>query len=244
MTGSVIDLAWLTERPIAHRGFHDLNRLRWENTLSAFEAAARKGYAIECDVHLSKDGVPVVFHDSELKRLTGLEGFVYEKTAAELAEYRVGVTEDRVPSLGQLLDLVGGHVPLVIELKGVAGKDDGLVGAVADALARYKGEAAIMSFDHWLVRQFETHARGLPAGLTAEGTSEAEIEAHFSMLAHHISFASYRVLDLPNRFVSFVRERLALPVITWTVRDEKTVERTFAHADQMTFEGFEPPLTR
>lgn len=235
------DLAWLTERPIAHRGLHDLNQMRWENTLSAFDAAARKGYAIECDVHLAADGVPVVFHDPYLKRLLGLDGSVYDKTAAELGACRIGGTEDSVPSLAGLLELVDGRVPLVIELKGIAGKDAGLVGKVAETLARYKGEAAIMSFNHWLVREFASQAPGIPAGLTAEGQSDAELELHFSMLAHPISFVSYEVKDLPNRFVRFVREKLDMPVITWTVSDQAGVERTFAHADQMTFEGFEPP---
>ena len=68
------DIAWINERPIAHRGYHDLNKTRWENTLSAFAAAVERGFAIECDVHLSADGVPVVFHDDDLKRLTGTEG--------------------------------------------------------------------------------------------------------------------------------------------------------------------------
>lgn len=235
------DLAWLTERPIAHRGLHDLNRTRWENTLPAFDAAARKGYAIECDVHLARDGVPVVFHDEDLKRLAGVEGFVHEKTAPELGACRIGGTEDCVPSLDGLLDLVDGRVPLVIELKGVRGRDQGLVAAVGEALARYKGKAAIMSFDHWLIREFAAKAPGIPAGLTAFGTKDAEMELHFSMLAHGISFVSYGVSDLPNRFVRFVREKLGMPVITWTVRDQAGVERTFAHADQMTFEGFEPP---
>ena len=70
------DLSWLTARPIAHRGYHDMNRQRWENTLSAFDAAIERGFAIECDVHLSKDEVPVVFHDLDLKRLTGEDGHV------------------------------------------------------------------------------------------------------------------------------------------------------------------------
>lgn len=62
------DLSWLTARPVAHRGFHDMNKTRWENTLSAFAAAAERGYAIECDVHLSSDRVPVIIHDGDLKR--------------------------------------------------------------------------------------------------------------------------------------------------------------------------------
>ena len=233
------DISWLTRRPIAHRGFHDLNRVRWENTLSAFDAAVERDYAIECDVHLSADGVPVVFHDNVLNRLAGRDGFVHDLTAAELAQLRIGGTQDHVPTLAEMLARIGGRVPLVIELKGVEGKDGGLVAAVAKALQGYRGKAAIMSFDHWLVRRFADDAPGIPAGLTAEKRTIPALEAHFSMLAHPISFVSFGVSDLPNPFVSFVREKLAMPVITWTVRDEEARAATFAHADQMTFEGFE-----
>ncbi|MEO5322748.1 glycerophosphodiester phosphodiesterase [Mesorhizobium sp. CC13] len=234
------DLAWLTARPIAHRGLHDLNKQCWENTLSAFERAAQRGYAIECDVHLTADGDVVVFHDNALDRLTGTEGYVWQRTAAELGALRIGGTADHVPTLHELLRLVDGRVPLVIELKGIPGKDDGLVAKVGAALRDYHGKAAIMSFDHWLIRDFARHAPGIPGGLTAWGEKDHELEAHFSMLAHGISFVSYAVDHLPNRFVGFVRGRLGMPVITWTVRDRNAVERTFAHADQMTFEGFLP----
>src|SRR5690606_9250536 len=128
-------------------------------------------------------------------------------------------------------------VPLVIELKGTPGRDGDLVERVCEMLRSYSGKAAIMSFDHWLIRQFPAHAGDIPTGLTAYGTKDQDIEAHFSMLAHGISFTSYHVKDLPNRFVSFVRNKLEMPVITWTVRDEETVKLTFDHADQMTFEG-------
>jgi len=233
------DLSWLTARPIAHRGYHDGNKQRWENTLSAFQAAMDRNYAIECDVHLSADGIPVVFHDHDLKRLTGQEGMIFQKTAAEMAALRIGGTQDHAPSLGELLQFVGGKVPLVIELKGVEGKDGGLVAAVAQRLEAYDGHAAIMSFDHWLIRQFADQAPGLPAGLTAYGREMADMEGHFSMLAHNIDFVSYGVDDLPNPFISLVREKLGLPVITWTVRNEHAKAQTAAHADQMTFEGFE-----
>jgi glycerophosphoryl diester phosphodiesterase len=235
-------ISWLTRHPIAHRGFHDLNRSRWENTLSAFGAAVERGYAIECDVHLTLDGEVVVFHDNDLMRLTGTEGFVWQRTAAEFGALRVGGTADHVPTLAELLALVRGRVPLIIELKGIPGKDDGLVAKVAEALKSYSGKVAIMSFDHWLIRRFPIEAPGIPAGLTAWGDRQHEIEAHFSMLAHGISFVSYSVVHLPNPFTSFVRDRLKMPVITWTVRDQPMVDKTFAEADQMTFEGFEPLL--
>ena len=234
------DLSWLTARPIAHRGLHDLNRACWENTLSAFARAADKGYAIECDVHLTSDGVPVVFHDHELQRLAGQDGYIWQRTAAEMAALRIGGTADHAPTLDEVLKLVNGRVPLVIELKGTPGRDEGLVAAVARRLENYRGKAAIMSFDHWLIRQFSGQAPGIPGGLTACGTRNQDIEAHFAMLAHGIAFVSYAAGDLPNRFISFVREKLAVPVITWTVRVQPAVDLTFRYADQMTFEGFEP----
>ena len=237
------DLAWLTARPIAHRGYHDLNRARWENTLSAFEAAAQKNFAIECDVHLSADGVPVVFHDAELKRLTGNDGFVYDRTVADLARMLVGGTEDRVPTLAEMLALVAGRVPLVIELKGVEGKDDGLVAKVAALLEGYQGKAAIMSFDHWLIRRFRADAPGIPGGLTAWKVEPSDLEAHFSMLAHDVDFCSFQYAHLPNPFITLFREKLGKPVITWTVRDRLGVDMTRQHADQMTFEGFDPDET-
>ena len=234
------DISWLTARPIAHRGYHDMNKTRWENTLSAFDAAARRNFAIECDVMLSADGVPVVFHDHELQRLAAQGGLVWQKSAAEMAALSIGGTADHAPTLREMLNLVAGRVPLVIELKGIPGHDEGLVEAVARELRAYDGKAAIMSFDHWLIRQFPVHAAGIPAGLTAWGDKPHEIEAHFSMLANGLSFTSYHYGHLPNRFVTFLRQTLRLPVITWTVRDGDAVRTTFANADQMTFEGFDP----
>ena len=235
------DLAWLTARPIAHRGLHDGNTLVWENTLSAFALAAQNSYAIECDVQLSSDNVVMVFHDNNLLRLTGVDAMLHERTARQLSALRIGGSEDRVPHLRDLLDLAGGRVPLVIELKGNPGHDGGLVEAVAKDLAGYKGDAAIMSFDHHLLRQCRSSAPGVPLGLTAEGMREQDIEAHFSMLAHSPDFVSYSIHHLPNRFVDFARQTLKLPVITWTVNTQGLLAKTYREADQATFEGMLPP---
>jgi glycerophosphoryl diester phosphodiesterase len=184
--------------------------------------------------------VPVIFHDHGLQRLTDTQGDIWQRTAAEIAALRIGGTGDHPPTLREMLDLVAGRVPLVVELKGIPGHDEGLVERVCEMLRAYDGTAAIMSFDHWLIRQFPTHARNIPTGLTACGSLTHELEQHFSMLGHGISFVSYGVFDLPNRFITFVREKLDMPVISWTVREQADVTKTFAHVDQMTFEGFEP----
>ncbi len=234
------DFSWLTRRPIAHRGLHDGNKQVWENTLAAFAAAKAQNYAIECDVHLTKDHEVVVFHDGDLKRLAGRDGYVHGQTSAEMAKMHIGGTAERVPSLKQMLDLVAGAVPLVIELKGDEGHDSGLVAALADGLKGYGGPVAVMSFDHHLIRDFKKHIPHLPSGLTAEGLRDADMEAHFSMLAHDIDFVSYNVHHLDNRFVSFVRQKLSMPVITWTVRNSKDLATTMAMADQATFELMNP----
>jgi glycerophosphoryl diester phosphodiesterase len=234
------DLSWLTARPVAHRGYHDTNKTVWENTLSAFQRAIDRNFSIECDVHLTQDGQVVVFHDDDLKRLTGTDGFIWQRTAAELGALKIGGTDDHVPTLREMLDLVDGRVPLVIELKGIPGHDAGLVRAVGDLLKSYHGKAAIMSFDHWLIRDFARDAPGIPVGLTASGDQLHDIEAHSSMLAHPLDFVSYEVDMLDNPFIEMVRDRLGLKVITWTVRTPEQVEKTFARAHQMTFEGFDP----
>lgn len=233
---------WISERPIAHRGLHDMNRECWENTLPAFERACQKGYAIECDVTISADGVPVVIHDTNLVRLTGQYGWVYRHSAKSLASMKIGRSEARIPLLRDLLDLVAGRVPLIIELKGAPRFDGPLVEAVARSLRDYPGKAAIMSFDHHLVRRFPGDAPGIPVGLTAEGLQARAIERHFSMLAYEIDFVSYNVKELDNPFVAFVRDRLSLPVICWTVRTAGDVAEAARFGCQITFEGFEPDL--
>ena len=136
--------AWLKEQPVAHRGYHDLNKTVWENTLSAFTRAVDAGFAIECDLHYASDGVPVVFHDEDLERLCNLKGDVRERTSKELGLISVGGTTDKIPTLRQLLDLVKGQVPLVIELKGREADDEGFAEAVLEVLEGYEGKVALM----------------------------------------------------------------------------------------------------
>lgn len=233
-------LDFITRRPIAHRGLHDGNILCWENTLSGFQRAIDHNFSIELDVTLSKDGVAMVFHDKALKRLSGQEGYVHETNAIELQKMTIGGTDDHVPTLSDTLALIDGQVPVIIELKGVTPDIDALAGAVAKDLEGYHGDAAMMSFDHWLVRRFKDVAPNRPRGLTAEGLSTEAMEAHFSMLAHDIQFVSYSVDELDNAFITLCRDRLSMPIITWTVRNEADIAATRKYAHQMTFEGFIP----
>jgi len=242
MTRRFDDLSWLTARPIAHRGYHDMNRTVWENTVSAALRAVERGFAIECDVHLAADSVPVVFHDDDLQRLCGLPGDVRLNTCAELALKSVGGTKDTVPPLPTFLKAIGGRVPLVIELKGRDGEDDGFVDAVLEYLEGYNGHVALMSFDRWLLQDLAEARPPCPIGLTAEGVKPEALAAHEEAMALGLDFISYCVHHLPNPFVTAQRAR-GVPVITWTVRDPATRAHSDAHADQITFEGFDPEAT-
>jgi len=236
------DIAFLTARPIAHRGLHDDNRLRWENTASAFHAAIAGDFGIELDVQLSADGVPMVFHDAQLDRLTGTTGLVADRSADALRTLAVGGTEDRIMTLCETLALVDGAVPLVIEMKDNGVRNTDLARAVARDIAEYRSPAAVMSFEHGLLDAFRAAGTGVPLGLTASGVSDAAMAEHRPQLEAGIDFVSYQVAALPNPFVTEVRAR-GLPVITWTVRTPEQVALTHAHADQMTFEGFDPDTT-
>ncbi|MBW3098505.1 glycerophosphodiester phosphodiesterase family protein [Pseudohoeflea coraliihabitans] len=239
------DIGWLTQRPIAHRGYHDMNRDVWENTLTAFERAVAQDFAIECDLQFACDGVPVVFHDEDLERLCGLRGDVRLQTSAELGMRRIGGGRDSIPSLKTALERVAGRVPMILELKGRGARgeeisdDDGFAEAVLEVLEGYAGKVAVMSFNANILRDFIAADCPHPVGLTAEGTTPEQFYEHEDAMDMGLDFLAYRVEHLPNPFVEGV-QRLGLPVLSWTVRTEEMRACSDAYAHQMTFEGFDP----
>lgn len=236
------DLSFLTRRPIAHRGLHDGNKNVFENSMAAMIAAAANNYAIELDVQLSGDNRAMVFHDDTLERVTAREGAVKALNASDLAQIKLGGTNDVVNTLEDVLDAVNGRVPVVIEMKGDGNAADAksLAKAVAHAVLHYDGDIAVMSFEHDLLQAFRETGSKRPLGLTAMGISETEIEKHRAALDMGIEFVSFHVKELPNAFVSSIRDEYKMPVITWTVRTPEDVKLTEQFADQMTFEGFLP----
>ncbi len=241
---------FLTERPIAHRGFHDSAAGRIENTLSAAEAAIGRGFAIECDLQFTADGEAVVFHDSSLDRLTSATGPVRERTLAEVKALAIVGTGDRVPTLADLLDVVDGRVPLVIELKPQIGDKPELEQRTASLLSRYHGPVAVMSFDPRSVRAMRFLAPAVPRGLVAErfdGADSRSLSPLRRLALRHLAhtplvrpdFIAYDVRAHPANAPLLLR-RLGLPLLTWTVRT--LAERAVAsrYADQIIFEGFDP----
>ncbi|WP_102958471.1 glycerophosphodiester phosphodiesterase family protein [Mangrovicella endophytica] len=235
------DLAWLTRRPIAHRGLHDGNVSVPENSLAAARAAIEAGYPIECDVQLSSGGTPYIFHDDTLDRLARTDGAFRDADDRRLGALRLVGTDQAMPTVAEFLRLIDGRVPVVMELKGVgADKDGDYLARLLPMIEPYRGRLALMSFDEWLIDQALQADGPWPVGLTAEGTEPAVLDRHRAIYDRGCAFTSYNVDHLDNDFVRYVRNERRDPVISWTVRSPADQRRSAALADQITFEGFLP----
>jgi glycerophosphoryl diester phosphodiesterase len=244
--------AWLTARPIAHRGLHDRAKGVFENTPSAADAAVAGDFAIECDVQDTADGEAVVFHDHTLERLTDQHGPVRARTAAELTGLAVAGTADRIPTLQAFLERVNGRVPVIVEIKSRFDGDLGLTNRTVEVVARYGGPVALKSFDPAVVGALRGIAPDLPRGIVAQARYEGgewrtlsdELRHSMANLLHlpHTKpdFVSWRVGDLPLAAPFLCRHLGNIPVMTWTVRTEEDRRRAAEHADQIVFEGFVP----
>lgn len=150
------------QRPFAHRGLWDGERP--ENSLAAFEAAARAGFGIELDVQLSADGTVMVFHDYTLDRMCGREGLLTDLSATELGTIRLKDSEQTIPTFAEVLRVVDGRVPLLIELKGETG-DTSIVPATLALLKDYEGAWCMESFNPLLLRALKKQAPHVLRGL-------------------------------------------------------------------------------
>ncbi|HWH18249.1 MAG TPA: glycerophosphodiester phosphodiesterase family protein [Allosphingosinicella sp.] len=231
------DARWLTARPYAHRGLHGPGRL--ENSRAAFEAAIAAGYGIELDVQASRDGAAIVFHDYALDRLTGAKGRVDRLDAEALARVELLGMQETIPTLPEILRLIAGRAPLLIEVKSPDRNVGRLCAAVWNALQNYDGPAAIMSFNPqvggWFARRAPQVVRGLVVTEREKRGWKGRLERRLSWWRARPHFLAYDVRDLPSSFASAARAR-GLPVLTWTVRTAREEEAASAYADQIIHE--------
>ncbi|MGZ5873312.1 MAG: glycerophosphodiester phosphodiesterase [Bradyrhizobium sp.] len=244
--------AWLTARPVAHRGLHDRARGVIENMPSAALAAIDGNFGIECDIQLTADGEAMVHHDDALGRLTEGSGALLGMTSEELKAVRFKDTPERMMSLGDLCALVKGRVPIVIEVKSHFDGDRKLVKRMAQVLSTYSGPVAGMSFDPDQVLALREMMPEFPRGIVAERAysetdwPEATAAQRNGMLylKHAFRtrphFVAYWVNDLPAPAPWIARNVFGLPLLTWTVRTPEQRARAAQYADQMIFEGFQP----
>lgn len=236
---------WLVETPIAHRGLHDKNFP--ENSLGAFSKAIEKGYAIELDVQLLADNTVVVFHDESLARMTGNDGYLKYLNKEDLKALSLKGTKETIPTLEQVLKLVDGQVPILIEVKNKY-KVGQLEQAVIEVMKKYKGEFAIQSFNPFSLGYFRQHAptflRGQLSGyFKGEKLGWAKKFALKRMsLNKKVSqphFISYEASSLPNRFVKRYKN---LPLLAWVVKSKEEYLKTVKYCDNIIFEKFVPEI--
>ncbi|WP_425040268.1 glycerophosphodiester phosphodiesterase family protein [Primorskyibacter sp. S187A] len=245
--------AGFLNQAFAHRGLHGAGRP--ENSMSAVKAAVEAGYGIEIDVQPSADGVAMVFHDDALERLTGKPGPVTSESADRLARLPLlGGAGEGVPTLSEVLEIVAGRVPLLVEIKdqdGALGPNVGLLEeAVAACVHTYEGPLAVMSFNPHSVACMRDAAPDVPRGLTTCAFGEADwpqvpqarraAHARFSMMEDiEASFISHQADDLTSPEVARVIDA-GYPVLCWTIRSANEEAAARRYADTITFEGYTP----
>lgn len=240
--------------PLAHRALHNVTDGRPENSLAAIRAAIALGYGIEIDVQISKDGQAMVFHDYDLQRLCGATGAVCQKTSEELAGLPlIGGTEG-IPTLQQVLDLVDGQVPLLIEIKDQdlrLGPNVGaLEAACAEALEGYVGPVAVMSFNPHSVVEIARLLPEVPRGLTTCNFVKedwplvpAERREHLATIPDFEStgscFVSHQHDELDSPRIAQFKSQ-GTPILCWTIRSAETEGTARRIADNITFETYLP----
>ena len=247
--------AFLTT-PIAHRGYHDRRLGRIENSTSALRAAVEAGYGIEIDLQASSDGQAMVFHDERLDRLTHQTGPLNTRTAAELAEFRLRDSDDTIPTLTEILRLIDGRVPLLIEIKDqsmtLTEPDGRLESATALALQDYAGPVAVMSFNPHSMARMAALAPDMPRGLTTCAFDPADwqpADPATSLRLREIpdydavcaSFISHEAADLSRPRVADLKSRGAA-ILCWTIRSPHVEVTARKIAQNITFEGYPAPI--
>lgn len=237
--------SWLVEQYIAHRGFH--NNEAPENSLKAFENAIEKNYAIELDVHIIADDTLIVFHDDNLKRVTNRDGYVKNLKKEDLKDIHLNSTQYCIPTFEEVLKLVDGRVPILIEIKNIerVGKLESLL---LNMLKNYKGEYAVQSFNPYSLEYFKTNAPEILRGQLAGYFKNVNLSflkrfvLKRMLLNKKVScpnFISYEAEKLPNRYV---KRYMQIPILAWTIRSQEQYEKTLKHCDNIIFEGFEPRI--
>jgi glycerophosphoryl diester phosphodiesterase len=237
-------------RPIAHRGLHDKRKRRIENTAPAFLAAIDKGYGIECDLQAAKDGTPMVFHDDKLDRLMGAPGRISHHTPASLARLRYKGQDTHILTFAEFLDLVGGRVPLLVEVKtNSATPLHPFLDRIARQARAYKGPIALMSFDldvvAALAKLAPTIPRGPVIGLPARwwaaprAAGSATIARLLNRTPPGSGFLAVDVKMLRATRAWTARHAIDLPLFSWTIRTRRERAAAARWADAPIFEGYE-----
>lgn len=230
---------WLTQWEYAHRGLHSSGVP--ENSLAAAEAAIAAGMGIECDIQISRDDHPIVFHDWDLERLTGATGATEDRLADELEALGLLDSDQHPVRLARFLEVVAGRVPLLIEIKSRPDHDvERTCFCLGRLLESYRGLHAVMSFDPRVSRWFRRHASRTPCGLVMRedehGHTQRPWQRRLAFWTARPDYLAYHIAALPSGWVAKLRSK-GLPVLTWTIKFPEARARALEHADALIVEG-------
>ncbi len=235
-------MSWFVNEPIAHRGWHWVEGVD-ENSWEAIELAKEKGFPIEFDVHISKDGIPFIHHDLSLKRMTGMSVDGTSLTSEELIKINTIYSKKGIPLLSDVLSFIDGRVPLVIEIKRTQ-SGDRLENSVLEMLKSYKGDYSLQSFHPRTLEVINQNGKRAPMGLLAGRMEEADINPISRLMIRSLCLAPYFKPDyigyhwkyIADRAPQEIRENYGIPLLAWTVRDEEAALFCKKWADNIIFE--------
>jgi glycerophosphoryl diester phosphodiesterase len=242
----------LRRLPVAHRALHDRSARRPENSRAAIRAAIAAGYAIEIDLQLSADGHAMVFHDDTLGRLTADHGPLRARSAAQLGAILLKDADDGIPTFAEVLALVAGRVPLLVEIKdqdGAMGPGVGVLeAAAARCLAGYRGDVAVMSFNPHSMAEMARLLPRVPRGLTTSAYDVADWAPLPPAVCDRLRsipdydrvgacFISHEWTDLDRPRVAELAAAGA-DVLCWTIRSPEAEAEARRVACNVTFEGY------
>ena len=232
----------------AHRGLHDGEAGIPENTMVAFRRAVDAGFGIELDVQLTKDEEVVVFHDFDLKRVCSAEGEISDFTYEQLQRFAICGTQERIPRLSDVLKLVQGRVPLLIELK-YKGMESRICERTDEVMRQYHGEYAIESFHPRALWWYRRHRPEICRGQLAMNFQRQEGLYHpaYWIVRHLLlnflgkpDFIAYDIRDRQAVSKNICRRVFGCPSAAWTVRSGRQLEEAKPYYDSFIFEGFLP----
>lgn len=237
----------------AHRGLFDNEGDAPENSMEAFRRAADAGYGMEMDVQITKDGVPVVFHDFTLKRMCGKEGKVCDYTWQELKEMKLGKSRETIPLFADVLKTVGGRVPLIVEIK-VEWMDLRICPAADGLLRGYQGLYCIESFNPLVLLWYRKNHKEVVRGQLSDGfVKESSFRESWHLMIQNFLLQNllFNWLTKPD-FVAYNHKYARIPArricrslyknmaAAWTIKSQEELEKARGQFDLFIFDSFVP----
>ncbi|WP_042274959.1 glycerophosphodiester phosphodiesterase family protein [[Clostridium] dakarense] len=238
---------WIKEIPIAHRGLY--NEKYPENSIGAFKNAANHKYSIELDIQFTKDKKIVVFHDSNLYRMTKDERNIYDVNYEDIKELRLLNSDEKIPTIEEVLEVVNGKVGILIEIKNSKNIFD-LCEELYNIVKSYDGKYSIQSFNPFVLVWYKNNAnhilRGQIAGLSRYSYRNLSWCKKFALKNMILNFKTkpdyiaYSIKGIDKPRITYLRNKGIL-IISWTIKNEKDMIYAYKYSDNIIFEGFYPP---